>query len=59
VTSVRRALEREVVEASLVPGLDRNVVLGALAAMRSEALLPLRKPDVDRPSHDTGTRGPG
>jgi hypothetical protein len=35
----RGALEREVVEASLVPGLDRNVLLSALAAMRSEALL--------------------
>lgn len=35
----RGALEREVVEASLVPGLDRHVILGALAAMRGEALL--------------------
>ena len=35
----RGALEREVVEASLVPGLDRNVLLGALGAMRGESLL--------------------
>lgn len=35
----RGALEREVIEASLVPGLDRHVVLSALEAMRGEALL--------------------
>jgi hypothetical protein len=35
----RGALEREVIEASLVPGLDRHVLLAALEAMRGEALL--------------------
>jgi hypothetical protein len=35
----RGALEREVIEASLVPGLDRHVLLSALEAMRGEALL--------------------
>jgi hypothetical protein len=35
----RGALEREVIEASLAPGLDRHVVLSALEAMRGEALL--------------------
>jgi Protein of unknown function (DUF499) len=35
----RGALEREVIETSLVPGLDRHVVLSALEAMRGEALL--------------------
>ena len=35
----RGALEREVIEASLVPGLDRRVLLSALEAMRGEALL--------------------
>ena len=43
----RGALEREVIEASLVPGLDRHVLLSALEAMRGEALLlsaPCRRP---------------
>jgi len=35
----RGALEREVIEASLVPGVDRHVLLSALEAMRGEALL--------------------
>jgi hypothetical protein len=35
----RGALEREVLEASLVPGVDRHVLLSALEAMRGEALL--------------------
>ena len=35
----RGALERDVLEASLVPGLDGNVLLGALEALRGEALL--------------------
>ncbi len=35
----RGALEREVIEASLVPGLDRHVLLSALEAMRGESLL--------------------
>jgi hypothetical protein len=35
----RGALEREVIEASLVPGLDRHVLLAALEAMRGETLL--------------------
>lgn len=35
----RGALEREIVEASLVPGVDRHVLLTALEAMRGEALL--------------------
>jgi hypothetical protein len=35
----RGALEHEVIEASLVPGLDRHVLLSALEAMRGEALL--------------------
>lgn len=35
----RGALEHEVIEASLVPGLDRHVLLTALEAMRGEALL--------------------
>src|SRR5436305_5540018 len=35
----RGALEREVIEASLVPGLDRHVLLSAVEAMRGEALL--------------------
>ena len=35
----RGALERDVLETSLAPGLDRNVLLGALEALRGEALL--------------------
>lgn len=35
----RGALEREILEASLVPGVDRHVLLTALEAMRGEALL--------------------
>lgn len=35
----RGALESEVIEGSLVPGLDRHVLLSALEAMRGEALL--------------------
>ncbi|MGI8511992.1 MAG: DUF499 domain-containing protein, partial [Solirubrobacteraceae bacterium] len=35
----RGALEGEVVEAALVPGADRHVLLSALEAMRGEALL--------------------
>jgi hypothetical protein len=35
----RGALEHEIIEASLVPGLDRHVLLSALEAMRGEALL--------------------
>ena len=35
----RGALERDVLESSLAPGLDRHVLLGALEALRGEALL--------------------
>ena len=59
----RGALEREVIEASLVPGLDRHVLLSALEAMRGEALLylhhvarplPLRAATEPQPSDPAG-----